>query len=76
METSMSKTTDRYGKPTFVARIAIDANPKPTNRMRRQERKWNECAEKAFGKPYAALTDRQKTQLHYDINTGKFDEKD
>lgn len=72
----MSKSTNRYGKVTLHAFSSIDANPKPTRRLLREWKELDKLSRKIHNKPYDALTSKQKTQLHYDINVGTFDEKE
>jgi hypothetical protein len=72
----MSKTTEKYGKPTFVAHTRTEANPQPTRRLKKQWARLDEYANKEFGKPYDALNDKQKVELHYNVKIGKYKEDD
>jgi hypothetical protein len=75
LETGMSKTTNRNGKPKYTMVISVEANPKPSFRLKRQWEKLDKYAQKEFSKAYDALTDQEKVKLHFNINTGKYQEK-
>ena len=59
----MSKTTKKYGKPTFVA----------SERVLWGWKRLDEYAQREFNKNYDNLKDAQKSALHYNINDGKYD---
>lgn len=69
----MSKTTKKLGKPNYTLHAGITANVKPSRRLLKNWAKLDEHAQAEFGKPYDALTSRQKTELHFNINTGRYD---
>ena len=64
----MSKTTNKYGKPKFEARISIEVKPEVPAHVLYQWEVLDEAARKRYGKQYDALTERQKTTLHFAIN--------
>jgi hypothetical protein len=59
----VSKTTKKYGKPTFVA----------SERVLWGWKRLDEYAQREFNKNYDNLKDAQKSALHYNINDGKYD---
>lgn len=63
----MSKSTEKYGRVIMTANTGPTANPKPPKKLLRQWAKWDSVAKKMFGKPYQALNDQQKTDLHLKI---------
>lgn len=72
----MKKPVKHKLKLKYVMRSSIVANPKPSRKLLREWKELDEFAQKEFQKPYDALTDRQKTELHYNINTGKYDKEE
>lgn len=72
----MSKSTNRYGKIQFHATAAIDANPEPSARLKRQWKDLDEASRKKYGKQYDALTGKEKTALHFDLNAAREKKKE
>lgn len=70
----MSKSTKKYGKVAYTLRSSIDANPIPSDRAVEQFTKLDKLARKVYNKPYAALSTKDKVELHFGLNTGKFKE--
>lgn len=68
----MSKTTNRNGKPKYTMVVTVQADIKPSWRLKRQWERLDEYAQKEFHKPYDALSDKDKSTLHYNINVGKY----
>ena len=64
----MSKTTQKYGKPTFVAWIRSEIPTGPSERVLWGWKKLDEYSQREFTKNYDNLTDAQKSALHYNIN--------
>lgn len=71
----MTKTTKRLGKPYMTAYRRPEANPEPSEGLKKQWAELDRLSNIEYGKPYDALTDSQKTELIFNINSGKFDEK-
>ena len=69
----MSKTTKKYGKPTFIATVRSEIPSKPSERVLWGWKKLDEYAQREFTKNYNNLTSAQKSALHYNINDGKYD---
>lgn len=76
----MSTTTQKYGKPTFTATIGVDATVEASDRVKWGWKKLDEYTKKEYGSKgihkYDHLSDKQKTELHTNINLGKYDGKD
>lgn len=68
-ETTMSKTTQRYGKPTQTFHLTISANPQPSKQVETEWRVLNGAARKGFNKGYFQLTKVEKITLHDALNS-------
>jgi hypothetical protein len=66
----MSKTTKKYGNPLYTLHLRVEATVEPSNALLRNWIKLDYFAEQVYNKPYHALTNKQKTELHIGINTG------
>lgn len=71
----MTKTTKRLGKPYLTAYQRCEATVQPSERVKAQWKELDRLSELEYNKPYDALKDAQKVELHFNINAGKFDEK-
>lgn len=61
-------------KPEYILHTEIVANPEPTDRMKAELAKLNKIARRVYNKPYDALNGKDKTELHFGINTGALKE--
>lgn len=68
----MTKTTKRLGKPYLTAYQRCEANPQPSDKLKAQWKDLDKFSNLEYSKPYDALTDAQKLELHLNINTGKY----
>lgn len=69
----MTKTTKRLGKPYLSATVQrCESNPQPSERLKRQWAELDRLSNLEYNKPYDALNDTQKIELHFNINSGKF----
>ena len=68
----MSKTINKLGKPSYTLRLTVDPNPVPTPKMKSTWAEWDRLCYKDFNMPYDALSDKQKTQFHFNMNTGVY----
>lgn len=68
----MSKTTRKYGKPQYTLQLTVDSNPVPTPKMKATWNEWDKLCYKEFNAPYDAITDKQKTQFHFNLKAGVY----
>lgn len=70
---TMTKTTKRLGKPYLTAYRRCEADTQPSEKLTAQWKELDKLSNSEYGKPYDALKDAQKIELHFNINSGKFD---
>lgn len=70
----MSKTTKRDGKPLYTLFLRTEAEPLPTERLKRQWAELDRCAKAEYNKPYDSLKRAEAIQLHVNIKEGKYRE--
>lgn len=63
----MSKSTDKYGTVTLRVSTTITADPTPSKRLLRQRAKIESASRKLFNRAYDALSDKEKSDLHYKV---------
>lgn len=68
----MSKSTKRYGKVLYRLTSTVESDPQPSKKLLKQWAELDEFAQKEFGKLYDQLTERQKSELHFNIKDGKY----
>jgi hypothetical protein len=66
----MSKTTKKYGKIVFRLKTTIDIKPVPTDRLKAEWKALDIYARKDYNKPYDALKDKDKAEIHFRLNAG------
>lgn len=73
MET-VSKSTQKYGKILYSMHTDVSAFPKPTQKLIDEWNLLDKIARKVYNKPYDALKDKQKIDLHLNKNLGVYNE--
>ena len=72
----MSKTTRKLGKPIYVITLRCVWGAKPPDSVVRNQARLDKYAKQDHNKPYHALSDAQKTQIHFNINAGIYREQE
>jgi hypothetical protein len=72
----MSKTTRKLGAPLYIVYLRCDWNVKPSPSLLRNWARLDHYAMQDYLKPYAALTDVQKIQIHLNLNSGVYKEQE
>jgi hypothetical protein len=68
----MSKTTKKYGKPLYTVYLRCDWGTKPSDALLHSWARLDHYAKQDYNRPYDALSDAQKTQVHFNINSGTY----
>jgi hypothetical protein len=72
----MSKTTRKLGAPLYIVYLRCDWNVKPSPSLLRNWARLNHYAQLDYRKPYDALSDAQKIQIHLNLNSGIYREQE
>jgi len=72
----MSKTTKHLGKPLYIVYLRCDWDVKPSDVLVRNWARLDKYAKQDHNKPYDALTDAQKVQIHFNLNAGVYREQE
>jgi hypothetical protein len=72
----MSKTTKKLGKPLYTIYLGGTSDVKPSPSLLRNWARLDHYAMQDYLKPYDSLTDAQKIQVHFNLNSGIYREQE
>jgi hypothetical protein len=72
----MSKTTRKHGKPQLVMHLRCDWDAKTPDSVLRNWARLDHYAQLDHHKSYDSLTDTQKIQVHFNLNSGIYREQE
>ena len=72
----MSKTTKKYGPALYTIHLRCDWGIGPSPAVLSNWARLDRYAKQDHNKPYGVLTNAQKVQIHYNINSGTYLEQE